>query len=70
MLGRVGGAGATLGYGLMPVGAFLGGVVGEVWGLPAVLWGSAAVSVVAVAYPFLRVSQRLVDAHEVAEGAD
>ncbi|XSS49435.1 hypothetical protein ACQB6R_13115 [Propionibacteriaceae bacterium G1746] len=67
MLGRVGGAGATLGYGLMPVGAFFC-VVGEVWGLPAVLWGSAAVSVVAVAYPLLRVSQRLVDAHEVVEG--
>lgn len=66
MLGRVGGAGATLGYGLMPVGALLGGVVGEVFGLPVVFLGAAAVSLVAVAYPALTVRQRMVREREIA----
>ena len=42
MLGRVGGASRTLAYGLMPVGALLGGLVAEQWGLPAVFVGATA----------------------------
>ena len=60
MLGRVGGAGRTLAYGLMPVGALLGGLVAEQWGLPAVFLGATAVCVAAVAYPVAVVRQRMV----------
>ena len=60
MLGRVGGASRTLGYGLMPVGALLGGLVAERWGLPAVFIGATVVCVAAVAYPIAVVRQRMV----------
>ena len=60
MLGRVGGASRTLAYGLMPVGALLGGLVAEQWGLPAVFVGATAVCVAAVAYPAAVVRQRMV----------
>jgi predicted MFS family arabinose efflux permease len=61
MLGRVGGASRTLGYGLMPIGALLGGFVGEQWGLPAVFVGATVVCVAAVLYPIAVVRQRMVD---------
>ena len=60
MLGRVGGASRTLAYGLMPVGALLGGLVAEQWGLSAVFVGATAVCVAAVAYPVAVVRQRMV----------
>ena len=60
MLGRVGGASRTLAYGLMPVGALLGGLVAEQWGLPAVFVGATAVCVAGVAYPVAVVRQRMV----------
>ncbi|KQS98904.1 MFS transporter [Cellulomonas sp. Leaf395] len=60
MLGRVGGAGRTLAYGLMPVGALLGGLVAEQWGLPAVFVGATALCLVAIAYPVAVVRQRMV----------
>jgi predicted MFS family arabinose efflux permease len=66
MLGRVGGAGRTLAYGLMPVGALLAGVAAEAWGLRVTLWGAAAVAVVAMVYPLLVVRQRHVAAAEAA----
>ena len=50
LLGRVGGAGRTLGFGLMPVGALLGGVVAQQWGLAATFVGSVVVSLAACAY--------------------
>ncbi|GEL97915.1 MFS transporter [Cellulomonas terrae] len=66
MLGRVGGAGRTLAYGLMPIGALLGGLVAEQWGLPAVFVGATALCLVAVAYPVAVVRQRMVAELEVA----
>ncbi|KQY21801.1 MFS transporter [Cellulomonas sp. Root485] len=60
MLGRVGGASRTLAYGLMPVGAVLGGLVAERWGLPAVFVGATVVCVAVVAYPVAVVRQRMV----------
>jgi len=60
MLGRVGGAGRTLGYGLMPIGALLGGLVAESWGLPAVFVGATALCLAGVAYPVTVVRQRMV----------
>lgn len=68
MLGRVGGAGRTIGFGLMPVGALLGGQVAERWGLAAVFYGATVVCLGAVAYVALRVNQSLVAASE-AEAA-
>lgn len=48
MLGRTGGATRTLAFGLMPVGAVVGGLVAERWGLAATLVGAAAAAVVVV----------------------
>jgi MFS family permease len=60
MLGRVGGASATLMYGTMPIGALLGGVVGEAFGLPAVFLGTVAVCLIFVAYVVARVTPAVV----------
>lgn len=66
LLGRVGGAGRTIGYGLMPVGALLGGLVAEAWGLASVFVGAAILCLLAVGYVVARVSQGTVAAHETA----
>ena len=50
LLGRVSGASRTLSYGLMPVGALLGGLVGEWAGLPVTFVGAVVVSLAACAY--------------------
>lgn len=50
LLGRVGGASRTIGFGLMPVGAVLGGVVAERAGLPATFLAAVALSLVACLY--------------------
>lgn len=65
MLGRVGGAGRTLGFGLMPLGALLGGLAAEAWGLQVVFVGTTAVALLALVYPATRVTQDLVDRHEL-----
>lgn len=62
LLGRVGGASATLGYGGMPLGALLGGLVGEAFGLPAVFVGAVVVCLVFVAYTIRRVRPATVAA--------
>lgn len=66
LLGRVGGAGRLLAYGSIPLGALLGGVVGEVFGLPAVLLGAAALSLAAVIRVAVAVPQRLVTEADAA----
>lgn len=60
LLGRVGGATATVIYGTMPVGALLGGLVGEAFGLPAVFLGAVAVCLVFVVYTIVRVTPAVV----------
>lgn len=65
LLGRVGGAGRTISFGLMPVGAILGGVVGSQFGLPAVFVGAMAICFLATAQVAVKVTQRLVDAHDL-----
>ena len=65
MLGRVGGASRTLGYGLMPLGAVLGGLVAEQWGLPAVFLGATVICVAVVAYPIAVVRQRMLAEFEL-----
>ncbi|WP_256842180.1 MFS transporter [Ornithinimicrobium cryptoxanthini] len=64
-LGKVGGAGGMIGYGLMPLGALLGGAVAEVWGLPTVFVGAVVLSLLATAYAATRVTTALVQQHEI-----
>ncbi|HMO10308.1 MAG TPA: MFS transporter [Actinotalea sp.] len=64
VLGRTAGAGRTLGYGLMPVGALLAGAAAEVVGLAPVLAGAAGVALVAALYPVLTVRRATVAAAE------
>lgn len=64
LLGRVGGAGRTIAFGLMPVGALVGGQVAEVWGLPTVFVGTTVVCLLAVAYVASRVSQDMVATYD------
>ncbi|MGC5628844.1 MFS transporter [Georgenia sp. Z1344] len=64
-LGRVGGAGGMIGYGLMPLGALTAGLVGELWGLPTVFVGAVVVCLATVAYVATRISTRLVTEHEI-----
>lgn len=64
-LGRVGGAGGMIGYGLMPLGALLGGLVGEFWGLQAVFVGAVALCLLTVLYVATHVSDALVQQHEL-----
>ncbi|MBT0994009.1 MFS transporter [Cellulomonas sp. DKR-3] len=66
LLGRTAGAGRTIGYGLMPVGALLGGLVAEQAGVGAVLVGAAVVSLLAALYPVLTVNRGTVVAAEAA----
>lgn len=67
LLGRVGGASRTLSYGLMPVGAVLGGLVAEVAGLPATFVSAVAVSLLACGTLALRVRTADVRAAEDAD---
>lgn len=66
LLGRTTGAGRTIAYGLMPVGALLGGLVAEQAGLRTVLLGATAVSAIAIAYPLLTVRRSTVERAEAA----
>lgn len=66
-LGKVGGASGMINYGLMPVGALIGGIVGETWGLPAVFLGAVAVMLISGTWVCTQVSTRLVREHEVPE---
>jgi len=67
LLGRTSGAGRTLAYGLMPLGAVVGGLVAEHAGLPTLFVGATVVTGLATLYPALTVSRRTV---EVAERAN
>ncbi|MEA5055091.1 MAG: MFS transporter [Propionicimonas sp.] len=68
MLGRIAGAGRAVSYGLMPVGALLGGAVGELWGLPASLLAGTAFCLASTLVLALFLRQRDVDAHEPPVG--
>lgn len=59
--GRVGGASRMIGYGSLPVGAALGGVVAEAFGLPAVLLGASLVPVALVLWVIPEVPQQVID---------
>lgn len=65
-LGKVGGASGMINYGLMPVGALVGGLVGEAWGLPAVFLGAVALMLVCGVWVCTQVSTSLVRRYERA----
>ena len=54
LLGRIGGAGRTLSYGLMPLGALLAGALAEHAGLPVTFYAAVALSLLACGYLALR----------------
>ncbi|MCR6648628.1 MAG: MFS transporter [Cellulomonas sp.] len=66
LLGRTSGAGRTIGYGLMPIGALLAGVIGEQVGIAPVLVGAAVVTALAASYPVFTVRRSTVRAAEAA----
>lgn len=66
-LGRVGGASGMINYGLMPLGALLGGVVAEAWGLSALFLGAVALMLVSGVWVCTQVSTRLVREHELPQ---
>lgn len=67
-LGRVGGASGMIGYGLMPLGALLGGLVGEFFGLPVVFLSAVVLNLTTVTYTATQVGTRLVTQHEERDG--
>lgn len=65
-LGMVTGAGRVLSFGAMPLGALLGGAIGEAFGIP---WAFAFITAAQVGSTVLvgaTVSQATVDAHELS----
>jgi MFS family permease len=69
ILGRVVATFRMLGWGALPVGALLGGIVGEGFGLRAVFWAAAAMSIVLLPVRLLITDQRIAAA-EVAAVAE
>jgi predicted MFS family arabinose efflux permease len=67
MLGRITGASRTVSFGLMPLGAIIGGAIGQAFGLPAALLFGTVVCFVALAWVAATIRQRLVDANELPE---
>lgn len=67
MLGRITGASRTVSYGLMPLGAIVGGAVGQTFGLPAALLAGTALCVISFGVIAALVRQRDVDAHELPD---
>jgi MFS family permease len=61
LLGRVGGAARTVGYGSIPLGAAAGGLLAEAAGLPAVFLGAVALSAAFAGWVIRVVPQRTID---------
>ena len=64
LLGRVNAGYRLLAWGTMPLGAALGGIVGERWGLDAVFWTRAALSALCFPLIFVVVTDRALAAAE------
>jgi predicted MFS family arabinose efflux permease len=67
MLGRITGASRTVSFGLMPLGAIIGGAIGQAFGLPAALTFGTVVCLVAFAWVAATIRQRNVDANELPD---
>jgi MFS family permease len=66
ILGRLVATFRMLGWGALPLGALLGGVVGEAFGLTAVFWAAAAMSLVLLPARLLITDSRIADAEAAA----
>jgi hypothetical protein len=64
LLGRVNAGYRLLAWGTMPLGAALGGIVGDRWGLDAVFWTCAALSALCFPLIFVVVTDRALAAAE------
>ena len=67
--GRTGGASRMLGYGCLPIGASLAGIIAEATGVGAVLIGASAVALLAVAWAVSQVTQRMIDSADASAQA-
>src|SRR5690606_34876576 len=67
ILGRVQGAAATLGFGSMPLGAALGGIVAELFGVRTLLLAVAVATVLVVVLTVRALPQHVLDAAQRAE---
>ena len=66
LLGRVNAGYRLMAWGTMPLGAALGGFVGERWGLEAVFWTCAALSALCLPLVLVVVTDRALAAAEPA----
>jgi len=66
ILGRLVATFRMLGWGALPVGALLGGIVGEAFGLTAVFWAAAAMSIVLLPVRLLITDERIAAAEAAA----
>lgn len=66
-LGRVGGAGRTLAFGSMAIGGPLGGFIAARWSMPVLFASMVALVLLVTLWAMLRISQDLVDEHELPE---
>ena len=64
LLGRVNSGYRLLAWGTMPLGAALGGVIGDRWGLTAVFWTSAVLSAVCFPIVYIVVTDKALAAAE------
>jgi MFS family permease len=69
ILGRLVATFRMLGWGALPLGAVVGGVVGEAFGLTAVFWAAAALTIVLLPARLLITDERIAQAEAVAEAA-
>ncbi|HEY7590716.1 MAG TPA: MFS transporter [Candidatus Limnocylindrales bacterium] len=66
ILGRLVATFRMLGWGALPVGAFLGGLVGEAFGLRAVFWAAAVLTLALLPARLLITDRRIADAEAEA----
>ncbi|SEW33049.1 Fucose permease [Austwickia chelonae] len=70
LLGRVGGASRTIGYGSLPLGALTGGYLGDAFGISAVLAGVPIVMLAATLVISAAISQSLIEECESSKPCD
>jgi MFS family permease len=66
ILGRLVATFRMLGWGALPLGAIVGGVVGEAFGLTAVFWAAAVMTIVLLPARLLVSDERIAQAEAVA----
>lgn len=70
LLGRMNSVYRLMGWGTMPLGALVGGVVGDAFGLVAVFWVSAAINTSLLVGFFVVTEARITGAEAVAAGRE